>query len=117
MADVVPTWSSPTSAPGWTVQRGRWYYKATVTAGNINTIFMPISERPFTIRLVPGVAGSMALQTSIDNIDNIMADTSTDWQAWAYGTVTSITTDVLLSAVVAIKVTATTTDGVILMVA
>lgn len=65
---------------------------------------------PLSVTAVPGASGSVTVQISTTP-DAAGKTTAATWATWPEGTVTVTTTDVLISPVSAIRVTAATAAG------
>ena len=89
------------------------YY--TVTAGSPLIIYLPqVTSAQYDERIVvlsPGSGGTMSYQASISNVDTIKGGGGV-WVDSTLGTVSEDTQQGLSARVNAIKVTATTADGV-----
>lgn len=82
--------------------------KQTITAGTTgNPIYPNIGS---TVTAIPGASGTMTVQYSTSEIEEVRAGAGT-WQTWSNGTVSTTTADTLLGKVTAVRASATTSDG------
>ena len=67
---------------------------------------------PATVTAIPGASGTLAI--AFTTTPNALANPgSATWVAWTSGTVSATTTNTLISAVVALRATATTSTGTV----
>lgn len=98
-------------ATGVTQYAGRDRSYAVTTAAPKYIDMLPFGI-PSTVTAVPGATGSLAIATS--TTPRAAGDPgAATWVNWTAGTVTAATSQTLNSPVTAIRVTATTADGVV----
>lgn len=98
-----------TNAVTITPVRARSY---TIVVGTPLIIDMMAHSFPTTVYAIPGGGGSLAVEST--GTPSARSDPgSANWIAWPSGTVTAITSDTLKSPVLALRITATTANGIV----
>jgi hypothetical protein len=86
----------------------RMAYRGTVPAGSSVVVMLDNPTAYTAVAVYP--AGTALIETTLDSYADIVGDTAT-WIAWASGTVSQATEDLLTGPAVALRCTAATGDA------